>query len=479
MPARLYGLPKMHKVTQEGEMPPFRPIVSSIGSCNYKLAKVLGNMLRPLICTDYSCSDTFSFVKEIQSKNFDANCFMVSYDVQSLFTNIPLHETIDLAVDILLENKPDLKISRDNFVKLFHFATSKSQFLFDGEYFEQRDGVAMGSPLAPILANLFLGNYEGTWLSEYDGQKPTYYKRYVDDIIAVFDNENDAKTFLAYLNSKHVNIKFTMELENNKQLPFLDVLLDRSEGTLRTTTYRKQTFSGVLLNYHSFTPMSYKIGLVRCLIDRIFKINNTWMGFHLDLEKVFQFLKRNLYPERILNKVSEKYLNSKYVTNTDVSCREATNVTYFMLPYLGRTSIALKSKMKKICDKYKIKLNVKLAFQSFKLSNMLSTKDKLSLKSHVVYKFMCAGCNDCYVGYTTRHFSTRINEHLSSDKKSHVYKHLRNRITCLHACNESSFSIIDYASTEYKLKIKEAMHIKWLRPVINKQKKSYTMTLSV
>ena len=85
-----------------------------------------------------------------------------------------------------------------------------------------------------------------------------------------------------------------MELENNKQLPFLDVLLDRSEGTLRTTTYRKRTFSGVLLNYHSFTPMSYKIGLVRCLIDRIFKIHNTWMGFHLDLETVFQFLKRSV-----------------------------------------------------------------------------------------------------------------------------------------------------------------------------------------
>ena len=322
LPARLYGLPKIHKIVQEGEMPPSRPIVSSIGSCNYKLAKFLGNMLRPYICTDFSCSDTFSFVKEIQSKKFDDKCFMVSYDVQSLFTNIPLGETIDLAVDTLLESKPDLKISRDNFVKLFHFATSKTQFLFDGEYFEQKDGVAMGSPLAPILANLFLGNHEGTWLGDYDGHKPSYYKRYVDDIIAVFDNEEDAKIFLIYINSKHENIKFTMELENNKQLPFLDVFLDRSDGTLRTTTYRKQTFSGVMLNYYSFTPMSYKIGLVRCLIDRIFKINNTWMGFHLDLEKVFCFLKRNLYPERILNKVTEKYLNSKYVTNIDLACPE-------------------------------------------------------------------------------------------------------------------------------------------------------------
>ena len=122
---------------------------------------------------------------------------------------------------------------------------------------------------------------------------------------------------------------------------------------------------------------------------------------------------------------------------------------------------------------------MKVAFQFFKLSNMLSTKDKFSLNSHVVYKFICAACNGCYVGYTTRHFSTRVNEHLCTDKLSHVYKHLREKTQCLQACDESCFSILDSANSEYKLRIKEAIHIQWTKPVINKQKMSCKVSLII
>ena len=78
---------------------------------------------------------------------------------------------------------------------------------------------------------------------------------------------------------------------------FLDVFLDNSSNTIKTSVFRKNIFSGVLTNYFSFTSMSYKIGLVKCLIDRAYRINNTWLGFDLDLKKVFNILKKNSYPE--------------------------------------------------------------------------------------------------------------------------------------------------------------------------------------
>ena len=121
----------------------------------------------------------------------------------------------------------------------------------------------MGSPLAPILANLFLGCHEGNWLGSFTGFKPIYYKRYVDDIIAVFENETQARDFLEHLNSRHPNIKFTIECENDKKLPFLDVLLDRTEGHLITSVYRKATFTGVFTNFLSFTPRVSGVGLQR------------------------------------------------------------------------------------------------------------------------------------------------------------------------------------------------------------------------
>ena len=114
--------------------------------------------------------------------------YMVSYDVASLFTNIPLSETIDLAVNAIFESSTglDLKLSKTELKELFNFATSHTHFLFNGCFYDQVDGVAMGSPLAPVLANFFMGHYEKLWLNNYTGPKVLYYRRYVDDIICCF-----------------------------------------------------------------------------------------------------------------------------------------------------------------------------------------------------------------------------------------------------------------------------------------------------
>ena len=104
---------------------------------------------------------------------------------------------------------------------------------------------------------------------------------------------------------------------------------------------------------------------------------------------------------------------------------------------------------------------------------MFLTKNRIPsfLKSMVVYKFACASCNACYVGETARHLPTRIKEHLKTDKKSHIYQHLSSNQNCFNCCTDDCFCILDYASTMYQLKIKEALIIKWLDPILNKQKK--------
>ena len=91
--------------------------------------------------------------------------------------------------------------------------------------FNQIDGVAMGSPLAPVLANIFMGFHESKWLNEYNLNKTNFFLRYVDDILAAFDNEQDSLNFLNFLNNRHPNIKFTIEKQNNHSIAFLDVLI--------------------------------------------------------------------------------------------------------------------------------------------------------------------------------------------------------------------------------------------------------------
>ena len=119
-PSRLYSTPKVHKIKSNSEVPSFRPIVSSIGSFNYNLSRFLCDMLTPFILTDYFTRDSFSFVKEVQEVSV-SDYFMVSYDDCSLFTNIPLNETIDLAVDIIFDNNQKMNITKPQLKKAFHF----------------------------------------------------------------------------------------------------------------------------------------------------------------------------------------------------------------------------------------------------------------------------------------------------------------------------------------------------------------------
>ena len=114
---------------------------------------------------------------------------LVSYDVTSLFTNIPLQETIDIAINLIFNHNPKLNITRKELKKLFLFAASQSHFVFNSKFYNQIDGVAMGFPLAPVLAKIFMGFHESKWLNEYNLNKPKFYLRYVDDILAGFNNE--------------------------------------------------------------------------------------------------------------------------------------------------------------------------------------------------------------------------------------------------------------------------------------------------
>ena len=170
-PARIYGIPKMHKFSSSDSFPKLRLIISSIGTFNYNLACFLCDLFSPLVPpNDYSCKGTFSFVSQIKNANLSKK-FLVSYDVTSLFTNIPLQETIDIAVSLIFNHNPNLNITKK---ELFLFATSQTNFIFNSKFYNQIDGVAMGSPLAPVLANIFMGFDKSKWLNEYNLNKPKF-----------------------------------------------------------------------------------------------------------------------------------------------------------------------------------------------------------------------------------------------------------------------------------------------------------------
>ena len=139
--ARIYGTPKMHNFSSSDSFPKLRPIVSPIDTFNYNLASFLCHLLSPLVYNDYSCKDTFSFVSRIKNANLSKK-FLVSYDVTSLFANIPLQETIDITINLILNHNPNLNITRKELKKLSLFATSQTHFIFNIKFYNKIDGVA-------------------------------------------------------------------------------------------------------------------------------------------------------------------------------------------------------------------------------------------------------------------------------------------------------------------------------------------------
>ena len=147
----------------EDNCPSFRPILLAIGTSTYDLAKFLVSILKPLTENEYTVHDSFSFASEVIK--FNRKNLMASLDVESIFTNIPLEETIDKIINnLFLTTDKVHNFERKELKQLLTFAAYESFFIFDGEYYTQIDGDSMGSPLGPTLANAFLCHFEKKWL---------------------------------------------------------------------------------------------------------------------------------------------------------------------------------------------------------------------------------------------------------------------------------------------------------------------------
>ena len=164
---------------------------------------------------------------------------MVSFDVVSLFTKVPVEDSLSLLSHHFTED----------ILALFKFVLTSTYFCFDGQYFERTDGVAMGSPLSPVIANFFMQDFEEKALNQAT-LKPTCWYRYVDDTFVIWPHGKENLTdFLEHLNGVHKNIQFTMEIEEDGHLPFLDIdIYKKADGSLGHKVYRKPTHTNLYLH---------------------------------------------------------------------------------------------------------------------------------------------------------------------------------------------------------------------------------------
>ncbi len=348
----------------------------------------------------------------------------------------------------------------------------------------------MGSPLGPHYANSFLNHREKIWIAECpDEIKPIKYRRYVDDIFVLCRDIEHHRRFMGYMNTRHESISFTEELEQSNTLPFLDVAVTRTDSGFVTNLYRKTTFSGVFTNFFSFISIQFKACLVSTLLFRCLKLSSTSDIFHKEVERLRSILAKNAYPLEFVDQCISAFLNKTFKKKQPTSGCERRPET-IVLPYLGKLSLEIRNRIRKYVNKHIKSCKFTVVFRSQRrLRTLFRFKDSIphALQSYVLYRYKCGTCNSSYVGKTNRHCHIRWCEHLkltptrkrpskNKNDSTAVHQHIS---STEHPASLDDFEIIgrEPSRNDFKLKVKESLLIKKLRPKLNESVQSIPLML--
>ena len=476
--AHMYGLPKLHK-----QGVPLRPVLSATGTYNFKLAKWLNSILQPLIPAKHTVDSAFDFVDMLD--DVPSAETMVSFDVVSLFTNVPVGETIQVILDAVFDTSGEssfledqgIRLQRRDLQLLLEKATVNMLFTFDGVLYEQIDGVSMGSPLGPLFANFYLGFLEISVFAENHNFFPVFYVRYVDDTFLLFSDPTHVQLFLERLNRFHPAIQFTCEFSVDSSIPFIGVTVVMSKTGFSTSVYHKSCDKGVFLHSQSFCDEKYKRNLMPMLCHRAFALSSSWTGFHEEIERSVKCLTQLGYDECVLGSQVRHFLTRRLGPESSTQ-KEKSKLVPLVLPYKGESAKKrLISSFSALCRRVNTECPG-LVFTSTSVGSLVrlpEAKPKVVNSGGVTYMFKCpqTGCESRYVGVTRRHLFQRVREHLAERKdgsSSVIFDHLMfHDVRPTFETHLECFSILKKSSKWRSLLFTEAYHIKHQKCDLNTQ----------
>ncbi len=392
---------------------------------------MISEYLKPLYTSnDFIIHNTQDFAKFIQEQPpLDYHEEYVSYDVESLFTNVPIADTIDYILDQIYFNNKLLKIcSRLILKRLLFKLTPDSTFIFQSRYYKQTDGCTMGGPLSVTFANIHLTKLENDVVRP---TKPLFYKRYVDDIINR-RSSNQPDVLFSAINNYHPNIKFTIE---NNPTKFLDTSLCIIDQKVSTSVYRKA--NKVPIHWSSKVPKRYKRNMINGDLHRSHRIS---MNFVAETEYIKTKFRNAGFPTRFTNSVINQF-NNKLTANThnddddddddddemiipSFLFAEPKKSVFVEIPFCDSNESLVKRFLRKLKTFTNHEIDFVITWRTKKVKQLFRLKDRNPHPACKIYEGVCS-CAKNYVGETKRNVEVRWREHENINKESEPAKHLR------------------------------------------------------
>ena len=399
---------------------------------------------------------------------------LVSYDVKSLFTNIPVEEAIiicerRLHADATLPKRTTMSVPI--IISLLRFCLTSTSFRYNNQHYQQLDGVAMGSPVSPVVSDIFMEDFEDKALS--DGSIcPRLWKRFVDDVLAVVKRDKGSP-LLDHLNEQHPNIKFTMEEEEEGSLPFMDVRFTRTaNGKLHRQVYQKPTHTNRYVQYDSHQPDSVKSGMIAGLVNRAMIVSSDETTLEKEVKHIKTVMASNGYPKQFVDKAIRKQMRKKNNIDTGKNTdKERKSMQTASIPFVD----GLSQEVRRLARSADIRCTF---FSPNSTQQLYAVKDRLPTdhSTHVVYSIKCNTCEEEYVGETMRALHVRCKEHrdairLVHPEKSAVAEHvLDSNNEEPHEIKWSEVTILDHAKHTRERKIREAFQIEKKHPGMNRDR---------
>ena len=375
------------------------------------MSKWLSKLLAPLVGTisDSNIKNSYDLVSKL--KNNVSPCKLISFDVNSLFTKVPVHDFLRFLRDDL--HKLVLPVTHDVFIKLIELCVLNTNFTVNGRFFRQKFGCAMGNPLSPVISNLYMEYFETRFLPTICNFRLPWY-RYVDDILCLWPKNVDPHQFLGKLNSLVPSISFKIEEENNHTLPFLDTLIINNNGQFKFKVYRKPTLVDSYIHYFSYHHIKIKMSVFSGMFLRALRVCDPE---YLDEEFkfIYNLASKLCYPVDLIDRCLVKAEKTFY--NVDIKIPFSVD-NLLVLPFQQEfTSLVTSLKH----------MNINVVFNYDNTIKSSLIKNSPNNDSGGVYIVPCKDCNDVYVGQTGKCLKDRIKQHrqsvMSAQESNGIFKH--------------------------------------------------------